>query len=63
MTKKTQKTTAYKTYSLDKNRVDSLKQVMSLYEISYRGDADAIHKAIDKYIVDFKLIYPINIKS
>ena len=44
-----------KTYSLNKNTVENLKKVMNEYGISYRGDADAIHKAIDKYIIDLKL--------
>lgn len=44
-----------KTFSLDKNRVESLKSIMKEKEITYRGDADAIHKAIDKYIIDLKL--------
>lgn len=44
-----------KTYSLDKKRVENLKKTMEDNEITYRGDADAIHKAIDKYITDFKL--------
>ena len=44
-----------KTYSLDKKRVEKLKRTMEDNRITYRGDADAIHKAIDKYITDFKL--------
>lgn len=44
-----------KTYSLDKGRVENLKLVMKEYGITFRGDADAIHKAIDKYIIDLKL--------
>ena len=47
--------TAYKTYSLDKKRVENLKKTMDQNGISYRSDADAIYKAIDKYITDFKL--------
>lgn len=49
------KSSKAKTFSLDKNRVENLKTVMNDYGISYRGDADAIHKAIDKYIIDLKL--------
>ena len=45
----------YKTYSLDKKRVENLKRTMVQNGISYRSDADAIYKAIDKYITDFKL--------
>ena len=47
--------TAYKTYSLDKKRVENLKKTMDQNGINYRSDADAIYKAIDKYITDFKL--------
>ena len=45
----------YKTYSLNIASVESLKETMRKNDISFRGDADAIHKAIDKYITDFKL--------
>lgn len=45
----------YKTYSLNVANVETLKNIMKNNEITYRGDADAIHKAIDKYITDFKL--------
>ncbi|HUW89128.1 MAG TPA: hypothetical protein VMV43_01265 [Candidatus Nanopelagicaceae bacterium] len=45
----------YKTYSLDINRVENLKKIMIQNGINYRSDADAIYKAIDKYITDFKL--------
>jgi len=61
------KSSKAKTFSLDKNRVENLKKVMNDYGISYRGDADAIHKAIDKYIIDLKLSaskpYPHNKKE
>lgn len=45
----------YKTYSLNIASVESLKDTMRKNDINFRGDADAIHKAIDKYITDFKL--------
>lgn len=45
----------YKTYSLNIANVESLKETMRKNDINFRGDADAIHKAIDKYITDFKL--------
>ena len=47
--------TTYKTYSLDAERVESLKKVMEQNSIKYRSDADAVYKAIDKYILDLKL--------
>lgn len=65
--KKMTKSSKAKSFSLDKNRVENLKKVMNDYGISYRGDADAIHKAIDKYIIDLKLSastpYPHNTKE
>ena len=45
----------YKTYSLNIANIESLKETMKKNDINFRGDADAIHKAIDKYITDFKL--------
>jgi hypothetical protein len=45
----------YKTYSLNVASVESLKETMRKNDINFRGDADAIHKAIDKYITDFRL--------
>lgn len=47
--------TQYKTYSLNIRSVENLKKTMKNNDISFRGDADAIHKAIDKYITDFRL--------
>ena len=45
----------YKTYSLNIASVETLKEIMKQNGINHRSDADAIHKAIDKYITDFKL--------
>lgn len=45
----------YKTYSLSVQTVENLKKTMEENTIRYRSAADAIHKAIDKYITDFKL--------
>ena len=45
----------YKTYSLNIANVETLKNTMKINGITFRGDADAIHKSIDKYITDFKL--------
>lgn len=46
---------SYKTYSLDTSRVEDLKKILTDNDIKYRSDADAIYRAIDKYILDFKL--------
>lgn len=57
MTKKQKKysESGYKTYSLDTSRVEDLKKILTDNDIKYRSDADAIYRAIDKYILDFKL--------
>lgn len=51
-----QNTTEYKTYSLNERSVENLKKIMTKNQIAFSSDANAIHKAIDKYILDFKLI-------
>lgn len=60
MTKKTP--TEYRSLSLDASRIENLKNTLEEHGIGFRSDADAIYKAIDKYIFDLKLI-PIQIQK
>ena len=45
----------YKSYSLNVNRVNSLKKVLEENGIFFASDANAINIAINKFITDFRL--------
>lgn len=45
----------YKSMSINRKILESLKRTMEENEIVYRNESDAVHKAIDKYILDLKL--------
>ena len=45
----------YKSYSLNVNRVNSLKNVLEENGIFFASDANAINIAINKFITDFRL--------